>query len=162
MNRAELEESQKFNIEMSIERALEGTYTPLINAIIKVDVDEVNSLINNGANVNEKDSMYDWCPMKWATFVYEYGPGHRDPDVQENIYDIVSLLSKKGARNEFDSTTKEDSYDFYPVISKIGGRRRRKTKKTRKTLKSKKTRKGKKSHKMGKKSTTKRRKHMKK
>jgi len=157
-------------------------YTPLIKAIKLRDVQEVRRLLEvEHVDPNEKDGIEKWSPMKWATYVYQYSLDRNEPDNSTRIQDIVALLATYGARNDFDSMTSEDSYDFSPLIneegnesdeeytrSTSGGKRKRKTRKTRKISKSKKSkktiksRKGKKSHKKTKKSTTKKRKHMKK
>jgi hypothetical protein len=139
-------------VQDRINNALNGNYTALINAIIKLDVDEVRNLINNGANVNEKDNVYGWLPVKWTQFVYEYGPEHTDPDEQEKIYDIMRLLWENRAR-EYDDNEREGAFNFSPVIVEEtetevegkteGGSRKRKlkTKKSKKTKKSRKSKK---------------------
>ena len=135
-----------------INEALNGNYTPLINAIIKLDVNEVRNLITNGANVNEKDSVYGWLPVKWTQFVYEYGPEHTNPDEQEKIYDIMRILWENRAR-EFDENDRYETFNFSPVIveqveeesemTTAGGKRKSKSK-TRKSRKSRKSGKNKK------------------
>lgn len=148
-------------------------YTPLIKAIKLRDVEEVRRLLEaDHVDPNEKDEIEKWSPMKWATYVYQYSIDRNEPDNSMRMQDIVALLATYGARNDFDSLTHEDSYDFSPLVneqgngnesdeeygpSTSGGKRKRKTRKLRKTRKSRSTRKGKKSHKKGKK-TTKRRK----
>ena len=152
-------------------------YTPLIKAIKLRDVEEVRRLLEaDHVDPNEKDEIEKWSPMKWATYVYQYSLDRNEPDNSMRMQDIVALLATYGARNDFDSMTREDSYDFSPLVneegngnesdeeygpSTSGGRRRRKTRKMRKTRKSRSTRKGKKSHKKGKRAT-KKRKHAKK
>jgi hypothetical protein len=152
-------------------------YTPLIKAIKLRDVEEVRRLLEaDHVDPNEKDEIEKWSPMKWATYVYQYSLDRNEPDNSMRMQDIVALLATYGARNDFDSLTHEDSYDFSPLVneqgngnesdeeygpSTSGGRRRRKTRKMRKTRKSRSTRKGKKSHKKGKRAT-KKRKHAKK
>ena len=147
-------------------------YTPLIKAIKNRDVDEVRRLLEDEhVNPNEKDWNEKWNPMKWATYVYQYSLDRNEPDNSMRMQEIVSLLARHGARNDFDSLTSEDSYDFSPLINELGndsdeeyfrstsgGKHRSKTRKTRRSRNSKKSRKCKKS----KKSTTKKRKHMKK
>ena len=146
-------------------------YTPLIKAIKLRDVEEVRRLLEaDHVDPNEKDEIEKWSPMKWATYVYQYSLDRNEPDNSMRMQDIVALLATYGARNDFDSMTREDSYDFSPLVneegngsesdeeygrSTSGGRRRRKTRKMRKTRKSRSTRKGKKSHKKGKKSNQK-------
>lgn len=131
-------------------------YTPLIIAIKERNVETVRQLLEGGVDANEKDGIEKWVPMKWATYVYQYSPGHNDADNQAKMQKIVELLYNAKARNDFDGDN-EDSYDFSPLT---GGRR---VKKSRKTRKSRKSRKSIKSHKKGKRaSSTKRRKHMKK
>jgi hypothetical protein len=154
-------------------------YTPLIKAIKLRDVQEVRRLLEvEHVDPNEKDGIEKWSPMKWATYVYQYSLDRNEGDNSTRMQDIVALLATYGARNDFDSMTSEDSYDFSPLIneegnesdeeyvrSTSGGKRKRKTRKISKSKKSKKTmksRKGKKSYKKTKKSTTKKRKHMKK
>jgi hypothetical protein len=149
-------------------------YTPLIIAIKERNVGTVQQLLEKGADANEKDVREKWIPMKWATYVYQYSPGHDNADNQEKMHKIVELLYNAKARNDFDSRTREDSYDFSPLIKEevydsekeeydnanYGGRRKRKTRKTKITRKSRKTKKSQKKGKRG--SSTKRRKHMKK
>jgi hypothetical protein len=153
-------------------------YTPLIKAIKLRDVEEVRRLLEaDHVDPNEKDEIEKWSPMKWATYVYQYSLDRNEPDNSMRMQDIVALLATYGARNDFDSLTHEDSYDFSPLVneqgngnesdeeysrSTSGGKRKRKTRKLRKTRKSRSTRKGKKSHKKAKKNKTKKRKHAKK
>jgi len=159
-------------------------YTPLIKAIKLRDVEEVRRLLEaDHVDPNEKDEIEKWSPMKWATYVYQYSLDRNEPDNSMRMQDIVALLATYGARNDFDSLTHEDSYDFSLLVneqgngnesdeeygpSTSGGKRKRKTRKTRKTRKirktrkSRSTRKGKKSHKNAKKNKTKKRKHAKK
>jgi 16S rRNA (cytosine967-C5)-methyltransferase len=67
--------------------ALTSKHSPLIAAIIEVDVDQVKYYINSGVNVNETCKQdYNWLPMKWTTFVYKYGKGRIQ---KETIYEIV-------------------------------------------------------------------------
>jgi len=174
--KSSLTESERIN------EALNGNYTPLINAIIRGDINEVRNVIQHGEVANQTDSKYKWCPLKWLDFVRFYGNRYSDEDYEE----LIRLLNDNGSRTCFDDYhIREDSYNFSPVVLDIdealekirkeseedeedddyennrintsGGRRRRKTRKIQKTRKSRSTRKGKKSHKKGKK-TTKRRK----
>lgn len=102
------------NAQNRIYTALNSKHSPLIAAIIEVDVDQVKQYINNGVNVNETCKQdYNWLPMKWTTFVYKYGKGRNN---QEKIYEIVQILVDANAKNGFDSKIKEDSYSFAPVI----------------------------------------------
>jgi hypothetical protein len=94
--------------------ALTSKHSPLIAAIIEVDVDQVKYYINSGVNVNETCKQdYNWLPMKWTTFVYKYGKGRNN---QEKIYEIVQILLDANAKNGFDSKIKNDSYNFAPII----------------------------------------------
>lgn len=161
--------------EQRITIAMNGNYTPLINAIIRIDIDRVRTLLENHADPNERDSQYNWCPLKWATFVFIYGD-----DDDYDIVDIQGLLRRAGGLNCYDDyNLREDSYNFSPVITEIdeqleqirrdaeeyeedniqntrntmGGTRRRKHKKSRKH---------KKPHKKNKRTSTKKRKPRKK
>ena len=103
------------NAQNRIYTALTSKHSPLIAAIIEVDVDQVKHYINNGVNVNETCKQdYNWLPMKWTTFVYKYGKGRNN---QEKIYEIVQILVDANAKNGFDSTIEEDSYNFAPITS---------------------------------------------
>ena len=148
-------------------------YTPLIKAIKVRDVEGVRRLLEvDGADPNEKDGNEKWSPMKWATYVYQYSPDRNEGDNSTRMQEIVALLSTYGAMSGYDSRTREDSYDFSPLIKEevydseeeydrttSGGRRQRKTRKTKKTRK---YRKNKTRKNVNKKRTIKRRKHMKK
>jgi len=170
--------------EDRINDALSGNYTPLINAIIREDINEVINLLQNGANANQRDTRYNWCPLKWATFIYYYGNNH-DVNTYREIMRVLTNANPPG-RNCFDDYhIEEDSYNFSPVILDIdeqlerirreneeneedeeentpnrinmaGGRRKKKSRKSRESRKHKKT------HKKRKRSSTKKRKHMKK
>jgi ankyrin repeat protein len=102
-----------------INDALEGNYTPLINAIITQDLASVETILENGADPNERDNdIYRWCPLKWATFVYYYGNNH-DPDMYREIIRSLNNTNPPG-RNCFDDYhIEEDSYNFSPVILDI-------------------------------------------
>ena len=167
-----------------INEALNGNYTPLINAIIRGDINQVRNVLRPGEVANQRDNTYNWCPFKWLEFVRNYGNRYS----REDYEDLIRLLHENGSRSCFDDYhIREDSYNFSPVILDIdeqlerirreaeenddgvntpkrinmaGGRRRKKSRKSRQT---KKTRKNKKSHKKGKRrSSTKKRKHTKK
>jgi len=165
--------------EDRINDALNGNYTPLVNAIIREDINEVMHVLQTGANANQRDTRYNWCPLKWATFIYYYGSNH-DPNTYREIRRSLNNANPPG-RDCFDEYhIEEDSYNFSPVILDIdeqlerirredeedeeentsnrinmaGGRRRKKSRKSRKS------RKHKKSYKKAKKSTTKRRKYI--
>ena len=170
-----------------ITEALNGSYTPLINAIIRGNINEVRNVIQPGEVANQRDNTYNWCPLKWLDFVRSYGNRYSDEDYE----DLIRLLVENGSRSCFDDYhIREDSYNFSPVVLDIdealekirkeseedeedgdhyennrtntsGGRRRRKTRKSMKTRKSRKSRKTKKSRK-GKRTTTKKRKQQKK
>jgi len=167
-----------------INSALTGNYTPLINAIISGNTAEIRRVLQSGADANQRDNIYNWCPLKWVDFVHFYGNLYNDGGYEE----LIRLFIQNGARACFDDYhIQEDSYNFSPVILDIdeqlerirreaeeeeedeevipnrinmaGGRRR---KKSRKGRNSRKTRKHKKTNKKGKRGSTKRRKHMKK
>jgi hypothetical protein len=158
-----------------INYALSGNYTSLINAIISEDINEIIRVLQTGADANQRDTVYNWCPMKWVAFVYYYGNNH-NPNMYREIKRSLTNANPPG-RDCFDEYHIDaDSYNFSPVILDIdeqlerirsenehldddnipnrrtaGGKRRRKT------------RKSKKSHiKTKRRSSTKRRKHMKK
>jgi len=159
-----------------INYALSGNYTSLINAIIGQNINEVIRVLQTGADANQRDSVYNWCPMKWASFVFYYGDNH-DPNIHMAIIRSLFNANPPG-RNCFDDYhIEENSYNFSPVILDIdeqlerirrenedidddnrenrrnmaGGKRRRKSRKSKKS--NKKAKRG---------SSTKRRKHMKK
>uniref|UniRef100_A0A6C0DGT5 Ankyrin repeat protein n=1 Tax=viral metagenome TaxID=1070528 RepID=A0A6C0DGT5_9ZZZZ len=157
-------------MKMSLRNKKKGStnadYTPLIKAIKERDAVRVEELLTNGANPSEKDELEKWCPMKWATYVYKYSPGHNIVDNQMKMYKIVELLVEARADNCFDDGAHhDDGYNFAPLINENyhvdieemdvnnGGKRMRKTQRKMKSS----YRKVKKSKK-----TTKRRKHMKK
>lgn len=167
-----------------INDALNGNYTPLINTIIRGNINEVRNVIQPGEVANQRDNKYNWCPFKWVEFVRFYGNRYSEQDYEE----LIRLLHENGSRSCFDDYhIREDSYNFSPVVLDIdealekirkeseedeedhdhyennrtntsGGRRRRKTRKSMKTRKSRKTKKSRK----GKKTTSKKRKHAKK
>jgi len=94
--------------------ALTSKHSPLISAIIEVDVDQVKQYINSGVNVNETCKQdYNWLPMKWTTFVYKYGKGSIN---EEKIYDIIKILLDANANTDYDSKIDEDCYNFAPII----------------------------------------------
>jgi hypothetical protein len=96
-----------------INDALRGNYTPLINAIIAQNVPLVESILENGADPNERDNdIYRWCPLKWAAFVFHHNNVH-DPAVYR---DIKLLLLRKGSHECFDENhIHENSYNFSPA-----------------------------------------------
>lgn len=154
-----------------IAAALKGKYTPVINAIIAEDKETVHELLEKGESANKKDeSNIKWSPMKWASFIYEYGDKLKTPFDKANMSEIIMMLKRHDANSDFDSILRPDKYNFTPVLlhddieeeqyrrdleEQYGGRRVRKTKKTKKSRKTKKS-----ANKKGK--TTKRRKNMKK
>uniref|UniRef100_A0A6C0D9X5 Uncharacterized protein n=1 Tax=viral metagenome TaxID=1070528 RepID=A0A6C0D9X5_9ZZZZ len=166
-----------------INEALNGNYTPLINAIIRGDINQIRNVLRPGEVANQRDNTYNWCPFKWLEFVRVYGNRYSG----EDYVDLIRLLDQNGSRSCFDDYhIREDSYNFSPVVldideqlerirreneeeeederlntpNRINMARGRRRKKSRR---SKKARKGKKSHKKSKRgSFTKRRKHMKK
>lgn len=169
-----------------INEALNGNYTPLINAIIRGDINQIRNVIQRGEVANQRDNTYNWCPLKWAEFVRFYGNRYG----REEYEDLIRLLVENGSRPCYDDYhIEEDSYNFSPVVLDIdeqlerirreaedeedegvntpnrinmaGGRRRRKTRKSMKSRNNRKTKKTKKSRK-GKRTTTKKRKLMKK
>ena len=145
--------------EQRINWALSESYTPLINAIINEDSDLVGTLLENGADPNEVDSTFGWCPLKWASFVFYYKNTH-------NMNEFLSTQRKlimKRARTCYDiGHTREDEYNFSPIILDVeealqrmrneieedeidrrteGGKRVKKSRKTRKSIKRSKSRK---------------------
>jgi len=167
-----------------INEALNGNYTPLINAIIRGDINQVRSVLRPGEVANQRDNTYNWCPFKWLEFVRNYGNRYS----REDYEDLIRLLHENGSRPCYDDYhIREDSYNFSPVVLDIdealekirkeseedeedndhyennrtnttGGRRRRKMRKSMKTRKSRKT----KNSRKGKRTTSKKRKHTKK
>lgn len=158
--------------------AMDGNYTPLINAINRGNIEEVRRLLETGANPNQRDNVrgFNWCPFKWAAFARRYGGGLDGEDYDE----LVSILHEHGATTCYDANhVRENSYNYSPVITDIdeeleqlrrdaeedeedniqntrnttGGTRRRKNKKSRKH---------KKPHKKNKRTSTKKRKPRKK
>lgn len=141
-------------------------YTPLIKAIKNRNVDEVQTLLINGADPNETDSVYGWRPIKWASFVYEYAPDRNDNDDNpDNMYRIMGLLITHNATNDPNEILIDDGVNDFEsfinanpdAINRIfassssgttnvygtsGGKRVRKSKKSKKTKKSRKSRKG--------------------
>lgn len=169
-----------------INEALNGNYTPLINAIIRGDINQIRNVLRPGEVANQRDNTYNWCPFKWLEFVRNYVNRYSREDYEE----LIRLLHENGSRSCFDDYhVREDSYNFSPVVLDIdeqlerirreaedeedegvntpnrinmaGGRRRRKTRKSMKSRNNRKTKKTKKSRK-GKRTTTKKRKLMKK
>jgi hypothetical protein len=169
--------------QQRISSALNRNYTPLINAIIRGNIPEIRDLLVAGANPNQRDGIegFNWCPLKWLAFAYHYNNVYNDEDEYE---ELLRFLDERGARTCYDDYhIREDSYNFYPVITTIneeleqlrrdaeeaeeeennipnrrnvgGGTRKRKARKS-------KSRKHKKTHKKGTRTSNKRRKHMKK
>ena len=169
--------------EQRINSALNGHYTPLINAIIIGNIPEIRRLIETGTDANQRDGIegFNWCPLKWLAFAYDYNNVYNN---DEDYEELMRFLLERGARSCYDPYhIREDSYNFYPVITTIneelerirrdaeeaeeeaniipnrrnmaGGTRKRKARKS-------KTRKHKKTHKKGTRTSNKRRKHMKK
>jgi hypothetical protein len=167
-----------------INEALNGNYTPLINAIIRGDINQIRNVLRPGEVANQRDNKYNWCPLKWLEFVRFYGNRYS----REDYEDLIRLLLENGSRTCFDDYhIQEDSYNFSPVVLDIdealekirkeseedeedndhyennrtntsGGRRRRKMRKSMKTRKSRKP----KNSRKGKRTRTKKRKHTKK
>jgi hypothetical protein len=169
-----------------INEALNGNYTPLINAIIRGDINQIRNVLRPGEVANQRDNKYNWCPLKWIEFIRFYGNRYS----REEYEDLIRLLLENGSRTCFDDYhIEEDSYNFSPVVLDIdeqlerirreaeeeeddgvntpnrinmaGGKRRKKTRKSMNTRKTRKSRKPKNSRK-GKRTTTKKRKHTKK
>jgi len=167
-----------------ITEALNGNYTPLINAIIRGDINQIRNVLRPGEAANQRDNTYNWCPLKWVEFVHFYGNRY----TREEYEELIRLLVENESRSCFDDYhIREDSYNFSPVVLDIdeqlerirreaeeeedegvntpnrinmaGGRRRRKTRKGRKSRNSRKT---KNSRKGKRRSSTKKRKHTKK
>jgi hypothetical protein len=106
-------------VQDRIRYALHREYTPLINAIIDNDPEEVEQLLNNGSDPNETDTTYQWTPLKWAVFVYAFGVS----DVGEAMYyerqsieTIIGLLENAGALNIPNEPIQLDRYNFEPVV----------------------------------------------
>ena len=165
--------------EDRITYAMDGNYTPLINAINRGNIEEVRRLLETGADPNQRDNVrgFNWCPFKWAAFARRYGGGLDGED-----YDVlISILREHGATTCYDDNhVRENSYNYSPVITDIdeqleqlridaeednmqntrnttGGTRRRKNKKSRKHKKTHKN-----PNKKNKRTLTKKRKHIKK
>lgn len=130
-------------------------FTPLINAINKRDIYAVRTLLEEGADPNEPDKLYKWCPLKWLDFPVHYY--YLDISPTFNIENLRKLLIKNGAKDCYSAEEGVSGpYEFLEVYNDTKGGRSRQVKskkigKTRKTRKSRKSRK-----------TTKRRKHRKK
>jgi hypothetical protein len=169
--------------QQRISSALNGNYTPLINAIIRGNIPEIRDLLVEGANPNQRDgdARLNWCPFKWAAFVNNYSNIYNNEEYEE----LIMLLHQHGAITCFDDYhVRENAYNYSPVVLDIdeqleqirrdaeeaeeeeednipnrrntaGGTRRRKGRKS-------KTRKHKKTHKKGTQPSNKKRKHMKK
>jgi hypothetical protein len=101
--------------EERIQNALTGDYTPLINAIIENNLNTVNRLLINGADVNQPDNVYKWCPLKWAAFVFLYNHNHHIEYTK-----MLMALNNKFPRpcNDDDSPNLDmpRRYNFDPVI----------------------------------------------
>jgi len=172
--------------EQRIRAALDGNYTPLINAIIRGDIPEIRRLLESGTDPNQCDEVegYNWCPLKWAAFAYHYNNVYNDDEEYQQL--MRFLIFERGARTCFDDYhIRENDYNFYPVITTINeqleqilrdaedidsdyedmnlpNRRNQAGGTRRRKARKYKSRKDKKSHKKGKQTSTKRRKHMKK
>ena len=167
--------------EQRIIAAMDGNYTPLINAINRGNFQEVRNLLEEGADPNQRDgvAMLNWCPMKWAAFAHFHGWVMND----EGYDELIRILRDGGSRTCYDDYhVRENEYNYYPVITTIneqleqlrrdaeeeenddydilantrntaGGTRKRRARKSRKH---------KKTHKKVTRSSNRRRKHMKK
>ena len=177
--------TEQQRINSALNGALNGDYTPLINAIIIGNIPEIRRLIETGTDANQRDGIegFNWCPLKWLAFAYDYNNVYNN---DEDYEELMRFLLERGARSCYDPYhIRLDSYNFYPVITTIneelerirrddeeeaaeaeeayiqnrrnmaGGTRKRKARKS-------KTRKHKKTHKKGTRTSNKRRKHMKK
>jgi len=105
-------------VEERINDALDWNYTPLIDAIINVDTEEVERLLNvENANevANQVDSVYGWSPMKWSHFLYYYV---YNVSQRNDLRRIIELLSNAGAPfdNDNDDMSNDGGYDFSPII----------------------------------------------
>ena len=169
--------------EQRIHSALNGDYTPLINAIIRGNIPEIRRLIESGTDANQRDGIegFNWCPFKWLAFAYDYNNVYNN---DEDYEELMRFLLERGARSCYDDYhIREDSYNFYPVITTINEeleqilrdaedidpeyedsifQNRKNTRGGTRKQKTRKSRKHKKTHKKGKRTSTKRRKHMKK
>jgi hypothetical protein len=97
---------------------MDGNYTPLINAIIRGNIEEVRGLLETGADPNQRDNVrsFNWCPFKWIAFVNNYGNIYNDEEYDE----AVTLLRNHGARTCYDNNhVRENSYNFSPVVTDI-------------------------------------------
>jgi hypothetical protein len=149
--------------EERISDAVRRNYTPLINALLEINVGEVRRILDRGGNANQTDDTYRWCPFKWLEFVRLYG-GRNGVRISDTDYrTLVEVIHVANGRECYDDYhVEEDSYNFSPVVTDIdeqleqirreaeegyyddpdyyantrntsGGSRRRKTKKTRKS-----------------------------
>jgi len=101
-----------------INYALSGNYTSLINAIISENINEITRVLETGANANQRDTVYNWCPMKWVAFVYYYGNNH-DPNTYREMKLSLTNANPPG-RDCFDEHhIQADSYNFSPVVTDI-------------------------------------------
>ncbi|MBS4022637.1 MAG: ankyrin repeat domain-containing protein [Dethiobacter sp.] len=93
--------------------------TPLINAVTKADIDEVNKLISEGINLDQKD-FYGWTALHWAAIDGNYDISKAildaggNPDAMTNFKETplmkaagkghsetVALLLEYGAENNY-------------------------------------------------------------
>jgi hypothetical protein len=168
-------------VQSRIHYALHREYTPLIDAILDNDPEEVQELLNNGADPNERDTTYQWSPVKWAVFVYAFGVSDLGEAMyyeRQSIQAIIGLLENAGALNIPNEQIQLDTYNFEPVVfngeitfqqdhdddnDEIEDENNDNSRNTSGGKRRKNSRKSKKSHKKAKRgSSTKRRKHMKK
>jgi hypothetical protein len=138
--------------QQRINDALSNSYTPLINAIINQDYNRVGDLLENGADPNERDDIFRWCPHKWAAFMFFHGNDHDIP----TYFAIQRKLLLNGARTCYDTNHAGGYvtyYNYYPIILPLrreieddeidrrtaGGKRVKKSRKSKKSKKSKKS-----------------------
>ena len=138
----------------------------LLKAISSRDVEEVRRLLetdNTKKLVNKLDTHFNWSPLKWNNYFYEKNSSlaineTEKKNTQRLDDEIEAILLEHGANNEFNESIKPDYYN-YTLVERTGGRRRKKSRKHtklhKKTLKLR-------VYKRSKKTTTKKRKHMKK
>ena len=155
--------------EERISNTVRRNYTPLINAILERNVEEVRRILDRGGNANQTDDIYRWCPFKWLEFVRLYG-GRNGVRISDTDYrTLVELIHLANGRECYDDYhVREDSYNFSPVVTDIdeqleqirreaeedpsyddaayhantrntSGGRRRRSRRTRKTRKTKKS-----------------------
>jgi len=108
--------------QQRIRTALNGNYTPLINAIIRGNIEEVRRVLESGASPNQRDNepVLHWCPFKWLEFVRMYGNINGDIISNNDYASLVEIIHNAGGQECYDDYhVREDSYNFYPVITTV-------------------------------------------